>query len=221
MNNYINATGAVDSWISPSFDFSTVGAPVIISFKVANAQRNSSSNDELSLFYSMNCGQTWVPTNYVKSGALLATSGVVSSNFTPNNPSQWREESVIVNAVKLKPNVRFKFQNTCDHGNNVFIDDINITGLIDGVNDFNEMQSEISMFPNPTTGLAEINFSLSKSYPVRIEIKNILGKVITKISDETLEAGIHEFKLPVLPSGIYLVNLVINNKNHILKLVVS
>ena len=221
MNNYINATGAVDSWISPSFDFSTVGAPVTISFKVANAQRNSSSNDELSLFYSMNCGQTWVPANYVKSGAQLATSGVVSSNFTPNNPSQWREESVIVNAVKMKPNVRFKFQNTCDHGNNVFIDDINITGLIDGVNDFNEMQSEISMFPNPTTGLAEINFSLSKSYPVRIEIKNILGKVITKISDETLEAGIHEFKLPVLPSGIYLVNLVINNKNHILKLVVS
>ena len=221
MSNYINSTGAVDSWISPSFDFSNVGAPVTISFKVANAQRNSTSNDELALFYSTNCSQTWVPTSYVKSGAQLATSGVVSSNFTPNNPSQWREESLIVNAVKLKPNVRFKFQNTCDHGNNVFIDDINITGLIDGINDLGEMQSEITLYPNPTSGIAVINFSLLKSSTTRIEVKDILGKIIVLIPTEAIEAGIHEYKLPVLPSGIYMVNLIINNKNHILKLVVS
>lgn len=221
MNNYINSTGAIDSWITPSFDFSNVNFPITLTFKVSNVQRNSLSSDELKLFYSLTCGNSWIPTSYSKSGALLATAGVSSTNFTPNNPSQWREESVVVNAVKLKPNVRFKFQNTCDHGNNTYIDDINFTGGNVGVNDIDDLETDFTLFPNPTSGIADVNFTLSKTEKVRLEVKDVLGKTVAVVFDEVLGSGVHKSKLPVLSSGIYLIDLTVNNKHVVRKLVVS
>ena len=221
MNNYISAAGTIDEWITPSMDFSGITFPITFSFKVANAQRSSTSNDELKLFYSINCGKTWLPTSFSKAGSILSTSGLSTIAYKPNNLSQWRQESVIVNAVKLKPNVRFKFQNNSDHGNNTFIDDINITGVSTGVHGIDELQTEFSLYPNPTSDVTAITFSLSKSYKTRIEVKDILGRIVTTVLNENLAAGTHEYKLPVLNSGIYIVDLIINNKHHVRKLVVS
>ncbi len=221
MNNYTNTAGAIDSWITPSMDFSNVNAPVTMSFKVANAQRSSTSNDELKLYYSLNCGRSWSATSYSKSGATLSTSGITTGNFTPSSPSQWRQETVNVNAVKLKPNVRFRFENTSDRGNNVYIDDINITGNYVGINEAEELQADFSVYPNPTQGTSTIDFSLSKASKVRLEVKDILGRTVAIILDDNIGAGMHQRKLPVLRSGIYLVDLSVNNKHYVHKLVVS
>ena len=192
-----------------------------MSFKVANAQRNSNSNDELRLYYSFNCGQTWLATSYSKAGAALSTVGILTSAYTPNYPLEWRQEIVTVNSVKLKPNVRFKFQNISDRGNNTYIDDINVTGIYNSVGDIDELQTDFSLFPNPTSGVSTVNFSLSKSNHALLEVKDILGRIVLIVLDKKLDAGIHEFKLPVLTPGIYLVDLVINNKHYVRKLVVS
>jgi len=221
INNYTNTAGAVDSWITPSMDFSNVDFPVTMSFKVSNAQRNSTSNDELKLYYSLNCGKSWSSTSYSKAGATLSTSGISSGSFTPSTPGQWRQETVNVNSVKLKPNVRFRFQNTSDRGNNVYIDDINIFGNYVGINEADELQSGFSVYPNPTQGISTIDFSLNKSSNVRLEIKDILGRTIAIVIDESIGAGIHIRNLPVLRPGIYLVDLIVNNKHHVRKLVVS
>ncbi len=221
INNYVNPAGTVDEWITPSMDFSGITFPVTLTFKIANAQRSSTSNDELKLYYTLNCGKSWLPTSYSKSGPALSTIGIYSIPFTPVSPSQWRQESVTVNAVKLKPNVRFKFQNNGDHGNNTYIDDINITGVPTSVNGIDELQTEFSVYPNPTSGVSAVTFSLSKSYKTRIEVKDILGRIVTTVIDENISAGTHEYILPVLNSGIYFVNLIINNKHHVRKLVVS
>ena len=221
MNNYINAAGDVDSWVTPSFDFSNVNSPISISFKIAYTQRNSTSNDELQLFYSLDCSQSWISTSYQKSGASLSTVGVFSFNYTPHNSSDWRQEIVNVDIVKLKPNVRFKFQNTCDHGNNIYIDDININGTIVGVNDLDELQSEFLIYPNPTSGITTVNFLMSKTNNAKLEVKDIFGRTVAIIFDEIIEFGLHKRNLPVLTSGIYLIDLTINNKHYIRKLVVS
>jgi PKD repeat protein len=221
MNNYTNTAGAVDSWITPSMNFSNVNSPAIMTFKVANAQRSSTSNDELKVFYSLNCGKSWSATPYAKSGATLSTAGIVSTNFTPSNAGQWRLETVNVNGAKLKPNVRFKFQNTSDRGNNIYIDEINITGNITGIKEAEELQSDFSVYPNPSQGSSTIEFTLNKSCNVIIEVKDILGRTVANVFHDNLMAGIHERKLPALIPGIYLVDLNINNKHHIRKLVVS
>ena len=221
MNNYTNTAGSVDEWITPSFNFSNMNTPITMSFKLANAQRNSGSNDELKIYYSLNCGRSWSSTSYSKAGASLATAGIVTSNFTPNNPSQWRQETIPINSVHNRSNVRFKFQSTSDHGNNVYIDDINITGIDNAVNDMDELQSGFSMYPNPSQGITKIEFSLSKSSNVRLEIKDIIGQTVAIVMNGTISSGLHENSLPALTPGIYLVDLTVNNKHNVHKLVVS
>ena len=53
INNYTNTAGQVDDWITGAFDFSNVTS-LTMTFKVANAQRNSSSADQLTVAGSTN-----------------------------------------------------------------------------------------------------------------------------------------------------------------------
>ena len=221
MNNYNTAAGAIDEWITPSIDFSNVGFPVYVTFKVANAQRSSTSNDQLNLFYSINCGSVWSGTTYHKGGSALATAGISGGNFTPTSSSQWRYETVTVNGVANKPNARFKFQNISDHGNNTYIDDIFITGNITSIDEEDELQGGFAMYPNPTSGSTTVSFGLINSSRVIVEVKNMVGQTIAVLSDENLSSGMHEVIVPALAKGIYLVDITVNNKHHIRKLVVS
>ncbi len=221
INNYNNTAGEVDSWITPSIDFINVSYPINVSFKVANAQRNNSSTDELRLYYSINCGQTWSSTGFNKSGAVLSTSGILTSNFTPVNAGQWRLENVNTNPVQNKANVRFKFQNTSDRGNNIYIDDINITGNIVGIDEADELQTGFALYPNPSYGTSMVSFSLNKNGNVVIGVKNILGQTLVTIPDKNLSSGTHEYTLPFLTPGIYLVEVTVNNKRFVRRLVVS
>ncbi len=221
MNNYNTAVGSIDEWVSPSIDFSNVSYPVQVRFKVSNAQRSSATNDQLLLLYSLNCGQTWNGTTYLPSGANLSTAGIVTGNFSPTSAAQWRQDSAFVNPAALKPNVRFKFKNLSDHGNNTYVDDIYIIGNITAVDDVNDLQSGFTLYPNPSHGNTTISFALSKGGDVNIEVKNILGQSVMTILQESLKAGMHEQLIPVLSSGIYFVDVRVNNKHHVRKLIVE
>jgi PKD repeat protein len=220
INNFTNIRGQVDEWVMPTMDFSNITTPVVMTFYVANARRNSTSDDELSFSGSINCGATWQP-RYNKSGATLATTtGIVSSNFTPNS-TQWRKETVTLNPFKLLPNVRFKFTNTSDRGNNTFIDSINITGTIVNVDEIDEIQLGFALYPNPTTESSTVQFKLSKKQNVILDVKNILGETIRQVISEDLDGGMHEILLPALPKGIYMIDLYTGNKHHVRRLIVS
>jgi hypothetical protein len=219
-NNFASATGSVDDWISSSIDFSEASAPVTMTFKVANAQKNTSTNDELRLFYSLDCGYSWIPSSYVRAGNLLSTVGLFVASFKPTMASQWREETVNLNALAHKPNVRFKFRNTSDHGNNTYIDDINITGNGVGISDL-ELQNEFSVYPNPTSDVTTVTFSLNKSNNVHLDIKDMTGRTILNVFNNEFTPGIHEMTIPNLSSGIYLLDLQVSGKHHIRKLIVS
>lgn len=220
INNYSNSVGQVDEWIMPTMDFSNVTAPVVMTFYVANAQRNSTSNDRLSFYGSYNCGANWVP-RYNKSGATLATvSSPVSTNFTPN-ASQWRQETITLNPFKLLPNIRFKFTNLSDRGNNTYIDSINITGTIVNVDETEEIQMGFALYPNPTSESSTVQFKLSGKQDVVLDVKNILGETITNVINEELDGGLHEIQLPALSKGIYMIDLYTGNKHHVRRLIVS
>ena len=220
INNYTNTAGQLDEWIMPTMDFSNISAPIVMTFYVANAQRNSNSDDRLTFSGSLNCGANWM-MRYNKSGAQLATTTSFSStNFTPN-ASQWREETISLNPFKLIPNVRFKFSNTSDRGNNTFIDSINITGTLVNVDEMDEIQLGFALYPNPTTESSTVQFKLSGKQSVSLEVKNILGQTISNVLNEEMDGGLHEVKLPTLPKGIYMIDLYTGNKHHVRRLIVS
>jgi len=219
ISNYTDPAGQSDEWIMPAHDFRNFSQPTF-SFKVANAQRNSSSDDMLELYSSINCGRTWSQI-FSKNGATLATAGVISVSFIPTNAGQWRQENVSIPTLGLLPRVRFKFVNTSDHGNNTYIDEINVTGTMVNVDEIDDFTTGYAIYPNPTTGTSNVQFKLSQRQDVTLEIRDITGRLVKSVLKDKLTDGVYEYSLPELKEGIYLVDLSTNNKHHVERLIVT
>lgn len=220
INNFNNVAYEIDEWTMPSIDMSNIGVPVYMTFYYANAQNTSTSNDDLSVWATNNCGEIWT-NRWSSYGASLSTAGVVSISFTPSNINQWRLVSVSMNPYALKPRVRYKFRNTSDKGNNTFIDDINITGNIVNVDEIDAIDLGFALYPNPSTSETKVQFKLSKTLPVNIQVTDLTGRLITTVLNETLPADLYEYPINISTPGIYLINLVVNGKFHVRKLVIS
>ena len=101
---------------------------VILTFDVAH--RNfPGSNDSLSVMATTDCGNT-LSYVYSKAGATLATGTSSTADFTAPTAAQWRNERVALGGPVLSTgSLGFYFRNRNDYGNNIFIDNINITAL--------------------------------------------------------------------------------------------
>ena len=106
---------------------------IFISFSFAHRQFNNTS-DTLQLLASTNCGTSFVKL-WELAGSQLATTTPASGSTQFASPvtNQWRRISVSVPSSELtsiagSSNVIFAWRAASNGGNNVLIDDINITG---------------------------------------------------------------------------------------------
>ncbi len=69
--------------------------------------------------------------------------------------------------------------------------------------------SKVSVYPNPTNGLAAASVQLDAASKVSIEVFDITGRVIATVAEQKLAAGEHIIDLPVsnLASGLYNVKI--------------
>ncbi len=220
INNYSNVAHEIDEWVTPSFDMSNIDFPVTMTFYYANAQRSSTSSDELSVWATSNCGQLW-SNRWTRSGAALSTAGITSISFIPSSTSQWAMTTISMNPYALKPRVRFKFKNLSDRGNNTYVDNINITGTIVNVDEIEAIDLGFALYPNPSAGITNVQFKLSKTVPVSIQVTDLTGRLVSTVTEETLSSGLYEYPVQVNTPGIYLIKLIVNNKFHVRKLIVS
>jgi PKD repeat protein len=207
INNFANNNGDIDSYITPGYDVHALqGAQ--LKFRVANAQRTSTSADELRVYVSNNCGATWTQ-RYFKSGSQLSTVGVIGSSFFPTSQSQWRLETVNPQ-ISGQANVRFKFENINGSGNNTYIDDINITALsVVGVKEADFEASGFRVYPNPASDMAVITYNLATPGDVSLSITDLTGREVRQVVRDQRALGIHEVHadLSDLSKGVYLVHL--------------
>ncbi|HEU4719697.1 MAG TPA: M43 family zinc metalloprotease, partial [Bacteroidia bacterium] len=199
--------GQVDELISPSIDFSAIGSTTM-TFRIAYAQRTSTSADKLRVLVSTNCGASWTQ-RYVKIGATLSTATATTSNFMPNS-SQWRQETLNLSNLATQTNVRIKFEFTSDGGNNIYLDDINLTGP-SAVSTPDAAIQNFDVFPNPVNDNTLISFSLQDKEKVDLSIYDMTGREVMTVYSGDLDAGDHQFPLNTsgtLSPGVYLVRMV-------------
>ena len=212
--------GEVDELFAKNVDY-TGTTTATLTFNVAYARYSASFVDKLEVKVSIDCGMTWT-TVYGKSGAALATNGgaSVTSSFTPTS-TEWRNEAVSLNAFAGQPNVMVKFVGTSGFGNNVYIDDINLTTGSLGVSD-NELENKAIIFPNPIAGNATIIFTLPESDNVIIEILNSLGQIVSTNNLGTLSSGDKSYSLDVsnINNGLYFINIRVGNKSIVKKVAI-
>jgi len=150
MDNYTgNGNDRSDYLISPSMDLSEMQSAEI-TFRVAFAQRLNTDEDALRVYVSMDCGESWA-LRYVESGSDLATTAATSGNYTPTSSSEWQQHTVSLSAGEMVEGLKFKIEFLYKGGNNLYLDDINITGN----------SNTVPMLVSPISGMTDQSVNLT------------------------------------------------------------
>ncbi|MDF2455491.1 MAG: hypothetical protein K0R51_1484 [Cytophagaceae bacterium] len=151
-----NISGRTDDLISPMYNLTGVSS-ASLSFDVAYKYFDATHADSLAVYAITDCDQTYERI-YYKGGATLQTTLLTTDDFIPLTAVDWRTEPINLSAY-LGKNVRFLFRGINDFGDNLYLDNINITGVNAApVADFTASKtggvssSESIQFTNTSTG---------------------------------------------------------------------
>jgi PKD repeat protein len=134
--NYNGATGAKDGLISPALSFAGFNN-INLTFDHAYRRYSTSRSDSLKVYISTNCGQSWILlASYGEDGTTnWVTAGTSTTAFVPTSASDWCGtvgsaacKSINLNAYAGTEGIRIKFEGVNGYGNNLYLDNINITG---------------------------------------------------------------------------------------------
>ncbi|HEY0029462.1 MAG TPA: M43 family zinc metalloprotease [Bacteroidia bacterium] len=226
MNSYYNYALDVDQLFSPSYDLTYVLSPAL-TFRCAAATTATVSadmDDNLKVYYSTTCGGTWMPMATL-SGVSFINNSYHPEEFIPNSPSQWALKTLTLPSAAKTANTRFKFEYTSGNGgNSIFIDDINMTGVL-GVSDEIIDAASVSLFPNPSNESTTLSYHLNKKGDTKIEVIDVLGKKIMEVNNNGQTEGDYSVQISKqqlnLLNGIYLIRLSIDNQTITKKLIIT
>ena len=126
-NYFYNAPDAEDELASIPIDLSN-NTSAQLSFDLAYAPFSNDLFDEMRVDIYTDCGNQFYSTVYNAANLDLATvPGPISTNWTPTNANEWRNEVIDLSGV-LGESIVIKFVGINGYGNNLFLDNINLTG---------------------------------------------------------------------------------------------
>ncbi len=209
MKNHNNDEGKVDELMGPTVDLSELST-VAVSFRYAFARRTASNDDVLRFYVSNNCGDTWNLRKQLRGSNDLPTVPDQGSPFTPNGPAQW-EEAVVTNILStyFVEDFRFKFWFEGDQGNDLWLDDINISSNSVGLQETPGANATIAIAPNPSSHDAIATVHLIDAGYTRVELVDATGRTVMTLNNGRMNAGATRFTIPenAITNGLYLLRV--------------
>ena len=148
----------------------------IMTFERAYTRASANPVDGLRIDVSTDCGTTYVPSGYLKQGALLATTGILTTPFTPSTLGQWRKDTLDLTAW-IGQDISLKFVNISGSSNNLYLDNINI-GEFSGVSEA-AINADVNIFPNPSSnGIFNISINGLLNQSAIFRVTDVQGKII-------------------------------------------
>ncbi|MDQ3046049.1 MAG: T9SS type A sorting domain-containing protein [Bacteroidota bacterium] len=127
--DYNTDTTQIDNLLSKPVSLVGASAPRMTFKRAYKWYGTAPWNDELRVHVSTDCGATFGPALYYKKGLQLATTpGALTTTFTPSVTADWDIDTVDLTAYAGQ-NIIVKFAVTNKYGQNVYIDDVNITSV--------------------------------------------------------------------------------------------
>lgn len=214
--------GETDDFIMEPMDFSSL-ATASVQFNVAHARYSASYTDALAVLVSTDCGVTWTSV-WSKSGTTLATAPNTTSAFVPT-ASQWRAECINLNAYAGQSKVFVMFRCTNGYGNNIYVDDINVSSTVcpTGINDQVENTNNMQLYPNPANTLANVSFELADKSEVTVNVYNTLGELVYTENKGEMAPGKQLVAISTenFANGMYMVELVAGDTKTVTRMNVS
>jgi PKD repeat protein len=222
----------VDIMELPPFDFTNT-TNITLSFDYSFARKTGVVADTFKVQYSLDCGGSWKTLTGLTATQMATSGGTVNAPYIPwsstvPNP-KWVTKafsSILLNPVANKRDVKFRFwfQNDVSTGEsqNLYIDNINISGIV-GMDEF-ENSLGLAIYPNPTSSIAEVEFTSPTSSAVNITVFDVTGRVVETnqlngiagvTSKHTINSSNH------LNSGIYFISINIDGRKVTKKLIIE
>jgi len=234
INNSSALNASKFNLISPSMDLTNVDAPKLnfyYAYSPSLVDGSSYSTDELTVLYSLDCGQNWIPKTLLKGttngmGGLstVGTAPLGFAEFVPTSADKWKLVTLDLGNIPQasRTNVKIRFQFSALGGNNFYLDAINI-GRTAGIQQNFRSDINFGVYPNPAQNEANVKLNLTNNSKLTLTLTDILGKSITTVADGQYNAGENVFPMNIanLQSGVYLINLTINGESVSKKLIIN
>ena len=208
MINKNNLTLGTDELISVAYDLSALTSPAI-KFSYSGASVNTFPVNEVNLYYSDDCGEVWRTLGSL-TNVQVANAGLYTTNFIPTT-SEWNDTVMVKNQLK-NDNIKFKFEYvTNGRANNFYIDNIKIGEAASLMLPNITINSRVSIYPNPSNGIAFIKLDNLANKEVKVNLVNILGKEIMHLYSGEIVSNYHEINnidFSQIETGIYFVKVV-------------
>jgi hypothetical protein len=204
--DYQGQLGAVDYLVMPAVGLPNNTIPVL-QFDVAYALFTPSGyGDTLRVQASNDCGTTWA-TVYEKGGSVLSTiTGTSSVEFVPQ-ASEWRRETVGLNAYQGEKSLQLRFEHISEAENNLYIDNINIS-VLNNITNPTKSSFDMRVFPNPSRGQVQLALTLpSMGEVITWRLYNTVGQQLLQQQEQAAQTAIYQLSLEQLPKGIYFLEV--------------
>ncbi len=204
IDNFNNGTqGQIDQLISPAMDLSdTTRTYVRLSFDVAYAKSSPFYSDTLSIYYTLDCGQTKTKV-WEGYGFGLTTVSIDPNYFSPDT-NEWRNERVNLDTLIGEASVQIIIENASGWGNTMYLDNLNLyDDFTDHVASWKEPE-DLQAFPNPFNDRFTLVFEHHEAGAV--EIYNAVGQ---QVQSQQYSANTSKMEVDMAgqPNGLYVVRV--------------
>ncbi len=221
VNNFAyNAPLNEDYLRTLSFDLTSITSSYMF-FDVAYARYSATLFESMRIDISTDCGVTWQPTGYLKSGTDLATVADQTASWFPGASGEWRSDTVDLSAWTGNK-VIVRFVNINGYGNNIFVDNVNI---VSGIVSLNEIQSNeldlVSVYPNPSNGSWSFTASSDANSELSLRVFDMNGRIIlSKVYGSGNRIVSDKINMEGYGQGVYYLDLRSGSKASRVKIVV-
>ncbi len=156
-------------------------------------------------------------SNAYGSSALAGT--VVTHNFTYTLPASWDANQIHINGLFFDPIGKI------DNASHTTIAEAVTNGFVSGIQvslgaKLNQVDAQVSLFPNPTNNKSNIAINLEKEASVEVSVSQINGALVANKNYGSLSGNlILPIEMSNFKAGMYFVNVKINGTSNVIKLI--
>ncbi|WP_294672016.1 M43 family zinc metalloprotease [uncultured Fluviicola sp.] len=207
---YDRLANSKDYLITPALDLRST-SNVNISFDYAYGTKATATTDiteKLVVYYSRDCGKTWVQKTSLTGAALVTAGYVGNTDYTPNNDLQWKTVSFTHTPTAADNKIKFKIEFTAsDFSSNFYFDNFNVSGTL-GIED-NGVLSTISIAPNPVATGSDLAVEVpTAANGMKLIVMDLKGAIIST-TEVPASSGVQTVNIPMnVAKGCYILNAV-------------
>ena len=184
-----------------------------IAFDRAYAMTDEDTDDELTIYASIDCGNTWDEV-YHKQGEELVTAPAILGLFIPSTAEEWTSDTIDISDYANMDEVIFKFSGISSFEGALYIDNIRISNPeFTGTEETTSAEQNFRIYPNPATNVINVDFYNAEASSWTINIFNLSGQKLKTISSHGNIGQSIQIDISDLSTGLYYLNLISEKSN--------